>query len=138
VRSQCDSSGRAASPKPPDSTSASEKRLPTRSSLPHDPPSWIREDSIFFITICTVPRWWNQLCRKSVARALRESIEFREESGHWLVPLCLLMPDHLHMLMSFAPGVGLRREIFSITGFAPTNRLHSRLSMFVRIQCAPD
>jgi putative transposase len=57
--------------------------LPTRKQLPHDPPSWAKPGSIFFITICCSPKGQNQLCQA--------------ETAH----LFLLMPDHLHALLSF-------------------------------------
>src|SRR5438045_471755 len=75
---------------------------PTRKKLPHDRPLWIRaEDEIFFVTICCEPRRKNQLCFSKIARAIFESVEFRNENGVWYAHLVLVMPDHLHALMSF-------------------------------------
>jgi REP element-mobilizing transposase RayT len=58
-------------------------------------------DPIFFITICCTPRETNQLCNESVATIIWESIEFRQSRRDWFVYLWLLMPDHLHALISF-------------------------------------
>ena len=61
----------------------------------------MRDDAIFFVTICCASRGSNQLCLDSVASQIWESIEFRQARGNWFVHLWLLMPDHLHALISF-------------------------------------
>lgn len=72
-----------------------------RKRLPHDTPSWVRDGSTFFITICCTPRGHNQLCHPGIAHVLFESVRFRHARGDWYVHLLLLMPDHLHGLISF-------------------------------------
>ena len=76
--------------------------LPQRKKLPHEVPSWVSDSAVYFITSCTHPRGVNQLCRPEVAAWLRESMDFREARGDWWIHLAVLMPDHLHALMSFA------------------------------------
>lgn len=76
--------------------------LPQRKKLPHEVPAWVPDGAAYFITICTRPRGVNQLCRSPVAEWLRESMEYRKDRGDWWVHLAVLMPDHLHALMSFA------------------------------------
>jgi putative transposase len=77
--------------------------LPKRKTLPHNLPSWVcPETAVFFITICCEPKSENQLCNEEVASVIFESIAFRQTRGDWWVQLLLLMPDHLHMLVSFA------------------------------------
>jgi len=73
-----------------------------RKTLPHDVPSWIRPDeAIYFITICCDPRGHNHLCCRKVADSLFDAVEFRNRRGEWWAYLILLMPDHLHALLSF-------------------------------------
>ncbi len=43
----------------------------------------------------------NQLCREHVAGIIFEAVEFRQLALRWYVHLLLLMPDHLHALISF-------------------------------------
>ena len=83
-------------------TSAQTQRpLPRRQYLPHAVPSWVQDSAIFFITISCSTRGLNQLCREEIAAAIWESIEFRQQRGDWFVHFWLLMPDHLHALISF-------------------------------------
>jgi REP element-mobilizing transposase RayT len=50
----------------------------------------------------------NQLCNPKTAAVLFGSVDFYEKRGDWWLHLFLLMPDHLHILASFAPHVALR------------------------------
>jgi putative transposase len=86
--------------------------LPIRKRLPHDRPLWLRpEDSTFFITICCAPRDKNQLCNPETSAAVFESVAFRLTRGDWWVHLLLLMPDHLHMLVVFAPDKEMKKVV---------------------------
>jgi REP element-mobilizing transposase RayT len=90
-----DNNGRARPPGAP-------HKWPTRKKLPHERPLWLRpEDEIFFITICCRHRIKNQLCWPGLARAIFNSVEFRNEKHVWYAHLVMLMPDHLHALISF-------------------------------------
>ncbi len=84
---------------------------PQRKQLPHDIPSWVSDGAIYFITICAQPRGVNQLCHPEVAAWIRESMEFRQARGDWWVHLVLLMPDHVHALMSFQRQTGMNAAI---------------------------
>ncbi|MEI6085019.1 MAG: transposase [Verrucomicrobiota bacterium] len=78
---------------------------PVRKDLPHAVPLSIRPDeAIFFITICCQAKSQNQLCLPEVAAQLLDSIKFRHAKGDWWVSIALLMPDHLHALVSFPSG----------------------------------
>jgi len=84
--------------------------LPRRTKLPHEPPTWVSENAIYFVTVCTVPRGANQLCRPSVGGRLIEAALYRERVlSQWSVHLLLLMPDHVHMLLSVAGPIELAR-----------------------------
>ncbi len=80
-----------------------------RRKLPHEIPSWVDPSKeIYFITINCLNRGHNQLCQPPIAEALLESCRFRHHSGAWHTYLFLLMPDHLHALLSFpldGPGI---------------------------------
>ena len=87
--------------RPPGAPRATPTR-PQRKALPHNLPSWVHpETAVFFITICCMPKGENQLCSAEVAAGILESVAFRQSRGDWWVQLLLLMPDHLHVLMSF-------------------------------------
>ncbi|PYL07419.1 MAG: hypothetical protein DME33_10715 [Verrucomicrobia bacterium] len=77
-------------------------RHPQRKKLPHERPLWLRpEGEIFFVTVCCEPRGKNQLCYSNIARAIFDSVEFRNQNAIWYAHLACLMPDHLHALISF-------------------------------------
>jgi putative transposase len=73
-----------------------------RRALPHDIPSWVAADAIYFVTVCATPRGRNQLCQASVADKLVATLRHYEARGRWLILAYVLMPDHLHVVMSGA------------------------------------
>jgi REP element-mobilizing transposase RayT len=78
------------------------QRLPRRRSLPHDVPHWVDPSwELYFITVNCGDRDRNHLCVAGVAAELFSSIRFQNEARLWHCRLCLLMPDHLHALISF-------------------------------------
>ncbi len=85
--------------------------LPERKILPHAIPSWVENGAEYFITICTHPHGKNQLCNSDTATLIRESLQFRQDRGELWVHLILLMPDHLHGIMSFSPSVGMEKTL---------------------------
>jgi REP-associated tyrosine transposase len=84
------------------------KKLPVRKRLAHDVPLWVDPaKECYFITICCKARGRNQLALPDIAKALFETARHRNDIGVWYVHVALLMPDHLHVLVSF-PEVGKR------------------------------
>ncbi len=84
--------------------------FPRRKKLPHDIPDWIKDDAIFFITVqCDGTH--NQLARNDVAEAVKESLSHRQVLGQWWVHFFLLMPDHLHGLVTFSCEHAMRRVV---------------------------
>ena len=78
------------------------RKLSVRKTLPHQAPLWVDfSKADFFITICCKQRGKNQLAYRRVANLLFETIKHRNAAGVWYVHLALLMPDHLHLLVSF-------------------------------------
>jgi mono/diheme cytochrome c family protein/REP element-mobilizing transposase RayT len=93
-----------------------------RKILPHNRPLWIRpEDEIYFITICCRPRGVNQLCQPNLRDAIWESIQRRQKSGQWFMHLCVLMPDHLHALITFPGDTLMRKAIADWKRFLATH-----------------
>ena len=85
--------------------------LPRRKKLPHEIPSWVPEGSIYYITINCLNRGSNQLALPETASALWETVSYRTAQNLWWPRLFLLMPDHLHALISFNPGHSMRKLI---------------------------
>jgi REP element-mobilizing transposase RayT len=78
---------------------------PPRKSLPHAIPSWVDpQKEIYFITINCRERFKNQLALPVPAGRVFDSIRHRQEKSLWWPYLFLLMPDHLHALLSFPPS----------------------------------
>jgi REP element-mobilizing transposase RayT len=77
----------------------------SRKHLPHDIPLWVDPHrEIYFITINCRERFHNQLALPTVADELFETIRHRQEHFLWWPHIFLLMPDHLHTLLSFPPS----------------------------------
>ena len=76
--------------------------LPQRKKLPHGIPNWVPDGAVFFLTVNCRERGVNSLCHELAAERIRDSVEFRMDRGDWWVHLLVLMPDHLHMLTTFA------------------------------------
>jgi putative transposase len=76
-----------------------------RKHLPHDIPLWVDpHKEIYFITINCKQRFANQLTLPNIADAIFETVQHRQEKYLWWPYLFLLMPDHLHALLSFPPS----------------------------------
>ncbi len=58
-----------------------------------------------------MPRGENQLCKAGAYSTISARVEFRQQRGGWFVHLLLLMPDHLHRLVSFPRDSALKRTI---------------------------
>jgi len=73
-----------------------------RKSLSHVPPSWIdSERETYFLSINCQLRGPNQLALPDIAGKVFETVTHRHQSQIWWCDLMLLMPDHLHALISF-------------------------------------
>jgi putative transposase len=79
--------------------------VPRRKKLPHDIPLWVDPaKEIYFVNVNCEQRSRNQLALPHVSEQLFETIRFRQERHLWWPYLFLLMPDHLHALLSFPPS----------------------------------
>src|SRR4051795_5964605 len=72
------------------------------SKLDHAVPAWVEEGALFHIRI-RLDRTKEQqsLVTPSLAKALIESAKFYHRRRRWYVTVFMLMPDHIHALLSF-------------------------------------
>ena len=71
-----------------------------RTRLNHSIPSWVKDGETYFITISSTPRYTNQLAHNEIAEAIKEAILIYKSFHKWDPRLVVLMPDHLHMIVS--------------------------------------
>jgi putative transposase len=86
--------------------SAKSRSLPLRMRrrhLGHETPFWIRGEPDYFITICTRPKGRNQLCLPTVGAQIIQTVAGYHQRKRWFCHLAVLMPDHVHFLLSFPP-----------------------------------
>ncbi len=84
--------------------------LPQRRWLHHVAPDWAG-DATYFLTLCCQTRSTNQLCNATVAKRLFTAVRNYHERHRWHVLLWLLMPDHLHALVSCAREEDLAKTV---------------------------
>jgi putative transposase len=82
--------------------------LPRRKRLPHDVPPWVAEGAVFFVSVNCIEKGQNLLCTPSVAEVIAESFRFYHDRGNWFAHLLMVMPDHVHALMSFPREQSMR------------------------------
>ena len=70
-----------------------------RKVLDHSPPPGI-ESPEWFLTICTRPKGLNQLCHRETGHKIIDLIQDYHHRRIWHVALVVLMPDHLHAILS--------------------------------------
>jgi putative transposase len=73
---------------------------PERIPLDHNPPGRLARGAVYFVTICCEQRKINQLCLPSVSKVLFDAAKYYHHKGDWYLLTMLLMPDHLHALIS--------------------------------------
>ena len=75
---------------------------PQRKTLPHEILLWVDpQNETYFITVNCAERLKNQLAVPDVSARLFETVRHRQEMLLWWPYLFLLMPDHVHALISF-------------------------------------
>jgi len=82
------------------------------SKLHHDVPHWVESGALFHIRIA-VNREKEQrpITSTPLAQALLDSARLYESRQRCYIPLFLLMPDHIHALLSFARDQAMSRVI---------------------------
>jgi len=71
--------------------------------LHHRVPHWVEPGALFHVRIA-LDREKEQkaLTHPALAQAILDSAKFYQTKGRWHITLFLLMPDHLHAILSFA------------------------------------
>jgi putative transposase len=91
--------------------------MEVRKKLNHRIPSWANPASFFFITICCEPRGRNQLCHDNTAEKLISGAACYHNSMRWQCLVFLLMPDHLHAILSFPVEPGMASTVKAWKGY---------------------
>ena|ERR1700693_3752916 len=72
------------------------------SKLYHEVPSWVEDGALFHIRIALDrTSQQNALTEPTLAQSILDSVKFYHEKERWFITVFVLMPDHLHMLVSF-------------------------------------
>jgi len=79
--------------------------------LHHQTPAWVNADAIFHIRIRVDPDFHACLTDFHLAPKLLESALFYHQRATWNCRLLLLMPDHLHALVSFPIAQDMRLTV---------------------------
>jgi len=99
--------GRAGPPNPPQPLDSRIKTArgerPVRRRLPHEIPSWVPDGEIYFFTICARDRGGTVLLDHA-GEIVQAAVTYHE-IGRWHLRLFVLMPDHVHLLVSFPADV---------------------------------
>ena len=91
--------------------------VPVRKKLSHEIPSWVPDNSRYFITINAHARNTDELLLNQRSAALVESIKIYEERKKWWIHLFVVMPDHVHMIATFNRSFGIQPVITSWKGY---------------------
>jgi REP-associated tyrosine transposase len=88
----------------------------------HEVPGWVEHGAIFHVRIATDRKKQRApLDTPKLATAIIHSVEQYEEKRHWHVRIFVLMPDHLHALVSFAAEEAMSKVIGSWKRFHARN-----------------
>jgi putative transposase len=82
-----------------------------RKPISHQAHFAARFGATYFVTICCRERGRNQLCCKAIAEKIFKTAAVYDRQQTWYLILLLLMPDHLHALVSIAGGTSLSKTI---------------------------
>ena len=83
-----------------------------RRSLPHETPLWVdTSQSVFFITCCAKDRSAGPFSSSGTAHGLLDSVAHRVRKGEWWAHAATIMPDHVHLILSFSQEVLLEKSV---------------------------
>lgn len=100
-----------------DVENADMNKQPTRKSLPHDVPQWVNQGVRHFVSFNCQVREANILCLGNRPQSLLDSVRYYETLGRWYIWLWLIMPDHLHGIITFDLNTGIRKTISTWKGY---------------------
>jgi len=79
--------------------------------IDHTPPDWLTKAPVYFITVCAEPRLINHFCLPVVGTEIVCSVRHYHDRARWYCYVVVLMPDHIHLLLSFPDDASLSRPI---------------------------
>jgi REP element-mobilizing transposase RayT len=80
--------------------------------LYHTVPDWVDSGAIFHVRIALDRRLRQPpLTNSALAESLMESAKFYDRQRRWYIMVFLLMPDHIHALLSFQRDQSMSRVI---------------------------
>jgi putative transposase len=88
---------------------------PVRRRLPHEIPSWVPDGETYFLTICANERGGRVLVERA-EEVMKAAVTYHE-IGRWHLRLFVLMPDHVHLLVSCPVAPGLQATVAAWKSF---------------------
>jgi len=79
--------------------------------LHHATPAWVTDGARFHIRIRVAPDFDKPLTHSEIAKVLLDSAAHYHQNQRWHATLFLLMPDHLHAILSFPAQESMSRVI---------------------------
>ena len=79
--------------------------------LRHGVPGWVKSGSVFHVRIRIAPEQTPPLTDPALAPDLLAAAQRYHQTGRWWCRLIVLMPDHLHALLSFPETAGLATTV---------------------------
>jgi putative transposase len=75
--------------------------------LHHNTPGWVKAGALFHVRIGLAKDTKYALTDETKADVLLASVRLYHETGKWRCHLFLVMPDHVHAMLSFHAGVAM-------------------------------
>ena len=86
--------------------------------LTHVVPGWVKDGAVFHVRIRAAGEWRGNLAGERVGEKLLESVAYYHAKEIWYCRVFLLMPDHLHALLSFDPSKSMSDVIGAWKGYS--------------------
>jgi REP element-mobilizing transposase RayT len=105
--------------------------LPQRKRLPHEIPPWVGQGARHFITINALRRTNAPFGSVEIASALLRNLLAYEDLDRWHLWLAVVMPDHLHFIVTFTLEQGVAASVSAWKGYqAKTLKLEFQSGFF--------
>ena len=95
--------------------------LKKKRKLYHTVPSWVKPGAVYHIRIRCAASNERPLTTPDIAKAVLETVVFYHLYRKWYSRLFILMPDHLHALVSFPPNRRMSEIVRSWKGYNKRN-----------------
>jgi putative transposase len=79
--------------------------------LRHDVPGWVKAGAVFHVRIRSAPEQVIPLTEEKLGADLLAAMRRYHELGRWWCRLVVIMPDHLHALVSFPDQSGMSATV---------------------------